>query len=291
MPARVGEGDGEVGVCLLGALDSVAHGLAGLQQAAAAVDVQHHLRALQPAREFGGGGHVGLFVARQRQHHVPAGPPALGPQFRQHGDYGRDVELVVRGAAPVDVAVLHHRGERIARPVLGLGLDHVHVARDHDGRLLRVLAGIARDQERRVRERLDGHLGGREATGHQLRLQELGVGDELVASRDGAIADALRQDLQRLGVQGRVGFRRGGERGRGEERGGEAGRKGSMHRDVHDVEAGPNPIGATAPVNSIGSCSAAGRRHAASISVRARWNTASNISAVSRPVFVLSREQ
>ncbi len=223
--AGVGRRQVEVGIGLLGALDAIGHRLAVLGQApAAAVGVQHQFGVLQPLGQDGRGPHVGLLVARQRQDHVAAGLPALLAEVGEGGDHHRDVELVVRRAAAEDIAVLDDRRERVAGPVGRLGLHHVHMARNDDRLLLRVLAGIAGDQERRAGHRLDRDLRGAVAAGHQLALQILRVRHELVAAGHGAIADAGLQDLQRLVVQGGIDLGLG-ERGRGESGGEQGGEK------------------------------------------------------------------
>ena len=77
---------------------------------------------------------VGLLAAGQRQLDGALRPEALLAIAHQVVDPDRGLRLHVAGAAAVEIAVLLDQRERIARPVLALGLDDVDV-REHQDRL------------------------------------------------------------------------------------------------------------------------------------------------------------
>jgi hypothetical protein len=231
--AGIDHGDCEVGIGLLGGLDAIGDRFAVLAElTAAGVAVQHHLGVLQLRREGPRRLLPGLLVATQRQDHVAARLPTLALQLGEHRDHDRDVELVVHRAAPEHVAVLHHRGERVARPVLPLGLDHVHVVDHHDRLLGRIGAVIAGDQDRGAEHRLDLHVVGGEAGLHQHCLQPRRIDWDLIARDHRADRDAHLQQLQRLVVQCRVGVS-----GRGQRDGGGAGEEGRCFQGGGSTES------------------------------------------------------
>src|SRR3546814_13240228 len=59
------------------------------------------------------------------------------PILRHRRDHHRDVELIVHRPAPENIAIFLDRHEGVARPVLGVGLDDVHMAEQYDRLLLR----------------------------------------------------------------------------------------------------------------------------------------------------------
>jgi hypothetical protein len=187
--------------------------------AAAAVDVEQQFGIVKLLGERGGGLHRRLLVAGEEQHHVAAGLEALALELDQRGDEGRHVELVVARAAAEQIAVLDHRRERIALPIGGLGLDHVHMPRDQD-RLGAVpgLAGaaIARDQKGGVAELLDADIGIGEPAGDELGLEPGRIVEGLVARPgDAAKRDAALEQVERLRLGLRIALRvrrTGGER-------------------------------------------------------------------------------
>jgi hypothetical protein len=170
-PPGIGEGQLVIGIGLLGALHPEAHCLAGLVElAAAAVDVEQQFGVVEFLRHLLRGLHRGLFVARGEEEDVAPGLEAFALELDQRRDEGRQIVLHVARAAAPDIAVLDHRAERIARPVGGFGLDHVHMARNVDRLLRRRGAAIARDQERGVAEPLDADILRREAARDELLL-------------------------------------------------------------------------------------------------------------------------
>ena len=66
---------------------------------------------------------------------------ALGLEAHEQVDPDRGLSLVVRGAAGVEVTAFLNKGERVAGPVLPLGLDHVDVSQQEDRLCRRVSAG------------------------------------------------------------------------------------------------------------------------------------------------------
>jgi hypothetical protein len=152
VPAGIGHLEPEVDVGLLSALPGPVDRLAGFfrREARGAVDVEHDVRVPEPLGDELGGLHRGLFVARIGHHDAPLRAEALPPELDQRGDRERGLELGVARAAAVDVAVLDHRGERVALPVFGPRLDHVHVRRDHHRPERRVAARPGGDQVRGI---------------------------------------------------------------------------------------------------------------------------------------------
>jgi arginine deiminase len=68
-----------------------------------------------------------LLVGGEREHHVPARPPALASPVPDDGEQNRVGVLHVNGAATPQHAVAHLAGERRHRPVGRLGRHHVQV--------------------------------------------------------------------------------------------------------------------------------------------------------------------
>ena len=90
-------------------------------------------------------GRVGLLARFGEEDHVAIERHAA-PLEQQHRHQVRGQHrLVVLGAASPDVAVLHHRAERIDRPLLALHADDVGVREDQQ-RPLRSVALQPRDQ-------------------------------------------------------------------------------------------------------------------------------------------------
>lgn len=141
------------------------------------------------------GEHVGLFVAGQGQNNVAAGLKALLFQADQGGDQHHHIELHVRGPAAIDIAVFDHGGEGIAHPVGGLGLDHVHMARQKHG-LLAAIAAIASGQGGGLTDLFDGDIGVGKAARDQRLFQIGGIGWDLALTLNRAIADRGLVHLQ-----------------------------------------------------------------------------------------------
>ena len=152
--ARVGRGQGEALVDLLGGLHREAQsGAVGEEGAAAAVGVEGEVdrRRIEPLV----GGEVGavaggLLVAGEQDDDVAVGLEAFGAQAQQSGGDRGHALLVVDRAAAVEIAVLLAEREGIAGPVLAARLDHVHVRHQQD----RLAPGGAR------RRPADGKRGG-----------------------------------------------------------------------------------------------------------------------------------
>ena len=83
----------------------------------------------------------GFLPTRQRQFQRAPGHFAGGLVPDQRVGPDRRLRLVVKGAAPVQKAVFLDHGERVARPVCTLGLDHVEMAKQQDRFRLSVAAG------------------------------------------------------------------------------------------------------------------------------------------------------
>ena len=98
----------------------------------------------QPLRTVEGAG--GFLAAGQRQLERAQRAVFLRAVANQRVDPDGRLGLVVDAAARVEVAVLLDQLERIAGPVLALGLDHVDVREQQDRLELRIATGIDGDQ-------------------------------------------------------------------------------------------------------------------------------------------------
>src|SRR6185436_10220506 len=149
VPARIGDGQIEIGVDLLARGEIDLHRAAVLQHHAAAVVIQHELGVdqLAPVLEqpIDAVGVAALLVRRQRQDDVPVGLVALGAIAQQRRHHDRVAVLHVLRAAAVEVAVLLHEHERIDTPVLAQRFDDVEMT-DQQHRAFATGALQARDE-------------------------------------------------------------------------------------------------------------------------------------------------
>ena len=217
--ARIGDFQLVVVIGLFRALPGPVKRLAAglFEQPAAAIDVDDHFRIFQPLRDQAAGLHRRFFIARELEDDRSARAIA----GLAHGDQGgrgqRRVELHVAGTAAEQIAVLDHRSEGIAGPVLGVGFDHVHVARDHQ----RLQPGIAAfpggDQIGGVVDRHDLHVAVAPAGRHQCGLKRLlGFCRAVVRSANRANRDQLLGKIEHLSLRPRrIDCRSLGQAGRG----------------------------------------------------------------------------
>ena len=129
---------------------------------------------------------------------VAVGDEAFLLQTDQRGRDGGILILHVRRAAAVEIAVLLGELERRQGPVLGLRLDHVHVADPHHGLALALAVDAHDDVDLmgifRLRHDMDVGVG--EAAGLQIFHQD--VGDALGADVvDGMHLDDVAEDVVR----------------------------------------------------------------------------------------------
>ena len=157
-----------------------------------------------PHQVVGAEGGAVLLVRGEGQHDVAARAAALagpGPDDRQHH---RVHVLHVDRAAPPDHPVADLTGERVHRPVGGLGGHHVQMAVDQQGVGVRIRPGDAGHHvgaagSRLDQPRLDARLG--QPLGHVLRGGPLGAVP--AAAVGGVDPDQLRGEADHL-VQGHV---------------------------------------------------------------------------------------
>ena len=104
--------------------------LAGLfvKRTAHAVDVDDEFGILQFSGDHLAGRHRGFFIAGKFEHDRPARGVARPAHFDQRCCGESGIELHVARPAAEQHAVFDYRGERIALPVFGIGLDHIKVA-------------------------------------------------------------------------------------------------------------------------------------------------------------------
>ena len=172
-----------------------------VQRPAAAIDVDHQLRVLKPLGDDLASLHRGFFITRKLQDDCPLGLVTRPAQFDQAGCCHGRVELHVTGAAAIEDPVLNHRGKRIAGPVLGIGLNHVHMARNHQ----RLQAGIAarpgRDQIGGIVNRSDFDLRFAPPASHQRALDDAQCLVGFVTrAADRAQRDQPLGQIERLGL-------------------------------------------------------------------------------------------
>nr|GEU28537.1 conserved hypothetical protein [Tanacetum cinerariifolium] len=194
--ARIGDLELEALVGFFAGLDTVPHRLAVLVEQAAAAFVERQfgvdqrtvmLEQVIDTVEFR---RHHFLVARQRQHQVALGRQLfllvadhVGHERRCHG-------LVVRGAARIKHAVFFHQLERIAHPVLAVGLHHVHVGQQQQ----RSAAAVALQARHQVA------LGGRAGRHDDLHV---GIAKAAGLETPGDLGDGRRA---RAGGMGGVGF-------------------------------------------------------------------------------------
>ena len=124
--------------------------------------------------------------------------------------------------AAVEQAVLDHRSERIALPVLGLGLDHVHVRREHHRPERRIAPRPGGDQVRGVVDRHDLDVALGPAAGQQRAAESLRYfGGAVAFALHRAQRDRFLGQVEGLGFSGGIGLGLGlgcdgGEQGEGD---------------------------------------------------------------------------
>ena len=127
---------------------------------------------------------------------------AFALESQQGGDPDGRLRLVVRRAAAVEVAVLFEKYERVDRPILAPGLDHVDVGQQQD-RLARARAAIAHHHVGLGRDRAaHKNVGGREAGGSEAGRDRLGDGRGAAGGEPGLHLDHLLVDLPRQSLFG-----------------------------------------------------------------------------------------
>src|SRR5215472_862854 len=103
-----------------------------IQLPARTVDIQDHLGVRELLCEHRGRLHGGLFITGECEDDVTPRRIPLALEFNECGDHQRVVQLHVAGSATVEETILGYGRERIALPVRWLGLDHIHMSRDHE---------------------------------------------------------------------------------------------------------------------------------------------------------------
>ncbi len=230
VPAGIGDRQLERRVGLLRGLQEVRDGLAGLVQLSTpAVVVEGELGIGQGAmlvHEAPRRQHAGLLVARERDDEIAGRHESLGLQPQERAGERGHAELVVRGAATEEVAVLLDQREGVALPVLATCVDHVHVREQQDRTLARgAVSPVSHHQARGLLARL--HLEGQhvhvvrgESTLAELigqvggHLRHLALASRRADADDGPV-DLERLALVRLGVRLAGLLRRRGREGGG----------------------------------------------------------------------------
>ncbi len=232
MAAGVGDLQHEVGIGFFARLQPIILRLAILaDRPAAAVAIEREFGALILRGERARRQHRGFLVARQQQDDRAFRLEALFLELRHRGDHHRYVELIVLRPTAENIAIFLDRHKGVARPILRIGLDDVHMAEQHDRLLLR-RPGQRRGEGRGVAHRGDFDI----AVGIARSLQHVGIiGREfghLAAPLDGRNRDAVFQYLPcGVGVGGFGVNGRGGEQGGSEgERGGTVAHEGGLWR-------------------------------------------------------------
>ncbi len=205
MTAGAGEGDLEIGIGLLAGLHAEHHRLAVLaHRTAAAIAVEHQLGALELLGEHLGGRHRGFLVTREREDDAALGRIALVLQLEERGDYHRHVELVVEYAASIDIAALDDGLEGIARPILRVRRDDVHMIGDDDRLETGVAAGPGDGERARFADRIEDDGRGREARLLEQARQIRGEGRHLMVALHRLEAHRGLEQVQRaIGLAGR----------------------------------------------------------------------------------------
>ena len=140
-------------------------------------------------------------------------------EAHQHVDPRRVDDLHVRRPATIEVTILLDQDERIARPVLALGLDHIEVAEEEDGFGARIAAGQDGDHAAVFRMLGRGEIGDVRVgkTGGLQARAHLPGGHCAASARQGGVGlDKLLVDRAEAGLIGPEVLRHGGlsERGR-----------------------------------------------------------------------------
>ena len=148
MAAGIGDGQLEIGIGLLRPLPRPIFRLARflVEHTAAAIDVDHEFGILQPLGDQRGGLHHRFLVTREFDDDRALRLIARTAQVDERGNRSGAVELHVARAAPEQIPVFDHRRERVALPIGGLRLDHVHMAGDDQRLQFRIAAAPRADQ-------------------------------------------------------------------------------------------------------------------------------------------------
>jgi hypothetical protein len=211
----VADGDRDVGKGLFRHLHRERGRLArriGAAPARVRVDRIFGLGRRQPLGQHGTRLHVGFLVPGEAEDEVAVGPEALALEGDERRDQMRHAQLVVADPAAVEEAAFLVQLEWVALPVGALGLDHVHVRQEQQGRL-GPGATIADDHRRRLAHRHDLDVARGKARLPQLGRQQPGHARHLAPALDGGHFDDRLEQVVEQPAFGAVAGRRLGRRG------------------------------------------------------------------------------
>ena len=206
----------EIGVGFFRRLHGIADRLTSRRQPAPArVGVQHKQRAFKTRREQTRRFTGGFFIAGQGQDQIALGPPILSLQADECGHKHGEIELVVVNAAAEEIGFIFCQRKWRPFPIFGLGVHHIHVRGDDDGRQARVAPAQPGDESRGVLVGDDLQIRFRKTAGQHGFAQISRISGYAAAPFDRIKRDRSAQDFHRL----RLRCLRGGERRESERRG------------------------------------------------------------------------